>query len=57
MKNILRKMMEYNFIYRLMPKWVKFNYCFDIMIRNKYGRLHLENGYFLDFETMTIEKE
>lgn len=47
--------MEYKFIYLLMPKWTKFIYCFDVMIKNKSGSLHLYNGYYLDFEAMTIE--
>ena len=55
MKKFLYKMMGYRFIYRLMPKWTKFIYCFDAMIKNKTGSLHLNNGYCLDFETMTIE--
>lgn len=56
MKKFLYKMMEYRFIYRLMPKWIKFLYCFDIMAENKKQRLHLGNGYCLNFETMTIEE-
>lgn len=56
MKKILKKMMEYNFFYKLMPKWTKFIYCFNIMAKNKSGSLHLDNGYSLNFETMTIEK-
>ena len=55
MKEFLYKIMEYNFIYRIMPMWMKFNYCFKVMIKNKSGRLHLNNGYVLNFETMTIE--
>lgn len=57
MKKFLYKMMEYNFIYRLMPKWIKFIYCFDVMTKNKDGSLHLGNGYALNFETMTIEND
>ena len=57
MKKLLYKMMEYKFIYRLMPKWMKFIYSFDIMAKNKSGSLHLDNGYSLNFETMRIEKE
>ena len=55
MKKFLYKMMEYKFVYRLMPKWTKFIYCFDVMMKNKSGSLHLDNGYYLDFEHMTIE--
>ena len=50
-------MMEYRFIYRLMPKWTKFIYCFDVMMKNKSGSLHLSNGYCLNFETMMIESD
>lgn len=57
MYKIIYKMMEYKFIYRLMPMWMKFMYSFDIMIKNKSGSLHLGNGYALNFETMTIEKD
>lgn len=56
MKKFLYKMMEYKFIYRLMPTWTKFIYCFDVMVKNGTGSLYLENGYCLNFETMTIEK-
>ena len=49
--------MECNFIYRLMPKWTKFNYSFDVMMKNRSGRLHLENGYVLNFDDMSIEIE
>ena len=55
MKKFLYKMMEYRFIYRLMPKWTKFIYSFDVMNKNKSGSLHLGNGYSLNFETMTID--
>lgn len=55
MKKFLYKLMEYKFIYKLMPKWTKFMYCFEIMINNQRGRLHLDNGYALNFETMTID--
>ena len=55
MKKFLYKMMEYKFIYRLMPKWTKFIYCFDVMMKNKSGSLYLNNGYCLNFETMMIE--
>ena len=55
MKKFIYKMMEYNFVYRLMPKWMKFNYCFNVMTKNRSGNLHLGNGYSLNFETMTIE--
>lgn len=54
---MLNKLMEYRFIYRLMPKWTKFIYCFNIMLKNKTGCLHLGNGYSLNFATMTIDKE
>lgn len=57
MNKFLRKMMDYRFIYRIMPKWTKFMYCFDIMAKNKTGSLHLGNGYSLNFETMTIEED
>lgn len=53
----MNKLMEYNFIYRLMPKWTKFIYCFNVMVKNKSGSLHLGNGYSLNFETMTIDAE
>lgn len=49
--------MEYKFIYRLMPTYTKFMYCFDIMVKNQAGSLRLDNGYWLDFETMTIDTE
>lgn len=55
MKKFLYKVMEYRFIYRIMPKYTKFMYCFDIMMKNKSGNLHLGNGYYLNFETMKIE--
>ena len=57
MKNMLNKLMEYRFIYKLMPKWTKFIYCFNVMLNNKSGCLHLGNGYSLNFETMTIDAE
>ena len=57
MKKFLYKLMEYRFIYRLMPTWTKFMYCFDIMVKNQNGSLRLDNGYWLDFETMTIDTE
>lgn len=57
MKKILYKLMDYRFIYRLMPKWTKFMYSFDIMLNNQSGSLHLGNGYSLNFESMTIEFE
>lgn len=57
MNKFLRKMMDYRFIYRIMPMWTKFIYSFDIMAKNKTGSLHLGNGYSLNFETMTIEEE
>lgn len=57
MKKFLYKLMEYKFIYRLMPTWTKFMYCFDIMVKNQSGSLRLDNGYWLDFETMTIDTE
>ena len=57
MKKILCKLMEYKFIYRLMPKWTKFIYSFNIMMKNESGSLHLGNGYSLNFETMKIEEE
>ena len=56
MNPVLNKLMEYKFIYRLMPKWTKFIYCFHIMSKNKSGSLHLGNGYCLNFESMTIEE-
>ena len=49
--------MDYRFIYRLMPKWTKFMYSFNIMLKNQSGSLHLGNGYSLNFEDMTIEFE
>lgn len=55
MKKFLYKLMDYKFIYRLMPRWTRFMYSFDIMIRNQSGSLHLGNGYSLNFEDMTIE--
>lgn len=57
MKKFLYKLMEHRFIYRLMPTWTKFMYCFDIMVNNQSGSLRLDNGYWLDFETMTIDTE
>lgn len=57
MKKFLYKLMEYKFIYRLMPTYTKFMYCFDIMVKNQAGSLRLDNGYWLDFETMTIDTE
>lgn len=54
MNKILHKLMEYRFVYRLMPKWTRFIYCFDIMTKNKYGTLHLGNGYYINFETMKV---
>lgn len=54
---MLNKLMEYRFIYRLMPKWTKFIYCFNIMLKNETGCLHLGNGYSLNFDTMTINAE
>ena len=57
MKKILYKLMDYRFIYRLMPKWTKFMYSFNIMLKNQSGSLHLGNGYSLNFEDMTIEFE
>lgn len=57
MKKILYKLMDYRFIYRLMPKWTKFMYSFNIMLKNQSGNLHLGNGYSLNFEDMTIEFE
>lgn len=57
MKKFLYKLMENKFIYRLMPTWTKFMYCFDIMVKNQSGSLRLDNGYWLNFETMTIETE
>ena len=55
--HFLYKIMECNFIYRLMPKWTKFNYSFDVVMKNRSGRLHLENGYVLNFDDMSIEIE
>lgn len=57
MKRFLYKLMDYRFIYRLMPKWTKFMYSFNIMLKNQSGSLHLGNGYSLNFEDMTIEFE
>lgn len=57
MKKFLYKMMEYRIIYWLIPKYTKFIYCFNVMLNNKSGRLHLGNGYWLDFKTMTIDGE
>ena len=57
MKKFLYKLMEYRFIYCLMPKWTKFIYSFNVMVKNKSGSLHLGNGYSLNFEKMTIEDE
>ena len=57
MKKFLYKLMEYRFIYILMPKWTKFMYSFDIMLKNQSGSLHLGNGYSLNFKDMTIEFE
>lgn len=57
MKKFLYKLMEYKFVYRLMPTWTKFMYCFDIMVKNQSGSLRLDNGYWLDFETMSIDTE
>lgn len=57
MKKFLYKLMEYRFIYRLMPTYTKFMYCFDVMVKNQAGSLRLDNGYWLDFETMTIDTE
>ena len=51
----MKKLMEYKFIYKLMPKWTKFIYCFNIMVKNESGRLFLGNGYCLNFATMAIE--
>lgn len=55
MKKLLYKLMEHSFIYRLMPKHTRFIYCVDIMLKNKLGRLYLENGCVLNFENMMIE--
>lgn len=57
MKKFLQDIMQYKFIYRIMPKWIKFMYCFDVMLKNKSGSLHLGNGYSLNFETMKIESD
>ena len=56
MNKKLRSLMNYKWIYRLIPRWYKFLYSFETMLDNKDGTLHLENGYALDFKTMTIEK-
>ena len=53
--NILYKLMDYRIIYKIMPKYMKFIYCFDTMLKNKSGCLHLGNGYELNFETMMID--
>ena len=39
-----------------MTKWQKLMYSIPIFHRNKH-RLHLGNGYCLNFETMTIDVE
>lgn len=52
----LYNLMEYRWFYRLMPRWWKFLYSFDVMNRNQEGTLHLGNGYGLDFKNMTINK-
>ena len=57
MKSFINKIMQYNFIYRLAPKYTRFIYSFNIMAKNKSGRLHLGNGFCLNFETMTIEND
>ena len=55
MKKFLNKLMGYKFIYRLMPKWIKFEHCFEVMAKNRSGTLHLGNGYGLNFKDMIIE--
>ena len=40
--------------WRFMTKWQKLMYSIPIFHRNKH-RLHLGNGYILNFETMTID--
>lgn len=42
------------FRWLFMSKWQKLMYSIPVCHRNKQ-RLHLGNGYVLDFETMTIE--
>ena len=37
-----------------MSNWKRLMYAMPILHRNKQ-RLHLDNGYILNFETMTIE--
>ena len=54
MKKFLYEAMQYRFIYRIMPRWVKFMYCFNVMVKNKSGNLHLGNGYYINFKTMKI---
>lgn len=56
MNKRLFNLMEYRWFYRLMPRWWKFLYSFDVMKRNKSGTLHLGNGYGLDFKNMTIKE-
>lgn len=56
MSKMMRTAMEYRWFYRIMPKWYKFLYSFEIMRRNGNGCLHLGNGYCLNFETMTIDE-
>jgi hypothetical protein len=50
------KLMENPFIYRLMPKWRRFIYLFNIMANNRLGCLHVTDDYYIDFETFTIER-
>jgi hypothetical protein len=50
------KLMENPFIYRLMPKWRRFIYIFNIMANNRLGCLHVTDDCYIDFETFTIER-
>ena len=45
-----------SFKWFFMTKWQKLMYSMPICHRNKQ-RLHLGNGYILNFKTMTIEVE
>lgn len=56
MNKKLFKLMQNRWFYRIMPKWYKFLYCFNVMTINKNGSIHLGNGYSLDFENMQINK-
>ena len=56
MRKILEEILGSKLVYRLITKWSRFIYSFNIMVKNKSGRIHLGNGYCLNFETMTIEE-